>query len=241
MAMRISARQVNGKELCLDVRPETTGEELQQQIKELAGRTWDEATRRTTVVAIALGDRLLGNDETVADAVDGAADAVVNVVFKENTVKCLDKYSIPHLSSEVDSELLLVVEIPSAKTAIPVNAFGGCRRLGKLRIPDTVTHIRDYAFQNCSSLASVTISNSVRHIGDGAFWNCSSLTRLTLPNSVTHIGASATISESVTHIGVRAFKNCVSLANLTMPDSVTFVGRDAFKNCSSLVERMIES
>ena len=123
--MRLSAQQVNGEMLSLEVTPEMGGRELKQQIKEMAGRTWDEATRSTTVVEIVVGDRLLGNDETVADA-GLAADAAMSVVFKTNAVRCCDLNGLISLLDEIDTELLLVVEIPNHETRI---ANRGFRRL----------------------------------------------------------------------------------------------------------------
>lgn len=85
--MRLSALHVNGEMTCLEVMRETTGREIEQQIKE--GQLWDDDTRRTTEVKLVIvGERLLGSDETVADA-GLTADAVVNVVFKQQQSKML--------------------------------------------------------------------------------------------------------------------------------------------------------
>lgn len=55
MPFRILALQVNGEEISLQVTPETTGADLQSQIKDK--QLWDETTRRTTAVEIVVGDR----------------------------------------------------------------------------------------------------------------------------------------------------------------------------------------
>ena len=55
MPFRILALQVNGEEISLQVTPETTGADLQSQIKDK--QLWDETARRTTAVEIVVGDR----------------------------------------------------------------------------------------------------------------------------------------------------------------------------------------
>ena len=104
----------------LDITPETTGRELKQQIKK--GQPWDKVTCSTTVVEVVVGDQLLGNDEQVADVGLIDADPVI-VVFKENRVRCSHKGEIADLGSEIDSELLLVAEIPCHGTQISARAF----------------------------------------------------------------------------------------------------------------------
>ena len=243
---RISALQPSGDVMVLEVTPEMTGKELKQQIKER--KPWDELTRRTTGVEVILGDsHLLASDATVLEA-GIAEDTVVSVVFKPNKVICSNKDAIASLGGIVDSELLLVVEIPDDDTQIHDKSFEGCRTLAKVTIPDTVTHIGNSAFAWCGSLVDLTISDSVTHIGDGAFRDCSSLASLIIPDSVTHIGAGAffgcsslvnlTIPNSLTDIGDYAFADCSSLASLTIPNSVTHIGNDAFLGCSSLVLRV---
>ena len=155
--MRLSVFQVSGEMLCLEVPPEMTGKELKRKIKE--AQHWDEATRRTTIATLVVGDRLLRNHEKVVDAL---ADLVVNVVFRTNTVRCSSRGAF---SSEINPEHLLAVEIPSHDTSIAERAFQGSKMIAKLTIPDSVSHIGESAFQDCSSLASLTIPSSVTHIG----------------------------------------------------------------------------
>ena len=68
---------------------EMTGKELKLQIE--AQNYWDEATRRTTIATLVVGDRLLGNHEKVADA--RLADLIVTVVFRSNTARCSSRAS----------------------------------------------------------------------------------------------------------------------------------------------------
>ena len=82
MALRLSLLQVNGEMLDLEVMPGTTGRELKQKIRDERQLTWDEVTCRTTIIEILVGDRLLRNDEPVADV------GLMSVIFKPNTVTC---------------------------------------------------------------------------------------------------------------------------------------------------------
>ena len=213
-------RHTNGESMLLEVMPETTGKELKQQIKER--KPWDELARSTTSAEIVLEDnQLLANDAKVLEAAI-TEDTVVSVVFKPNKVICSNKDAIVSLGGIVDSELLLVVEIPDDDTQIHENAFEGCHTLAKVTIPDSVTYIGKGAFAVCRSLVTVTIPNSVTHIGNFAFVNCSSLVNVTIPDSVTHIGD-------------WAFARCRSLVSVIIPDSVTHIGGGAFHGCRLLV------
>ena len=225
--------------MVLEVTPETTGKELKQQIKEK--QPWDdELTRSTTSVEIIVGDdHLLANDAKVLDA-GISEDTNLSVVIKPNKVICSNKDTIASLGGIVDSELLVVVEIPHDETQICESAFTGCGTLAQVTMPDSVIHIGKNAFRDCSCLASLTIPNSVTHIGVDAFVGCRSLSDLTIPNSVTHIGEGAfqdcnsltklTIPNTVTDIGEFAFSGCRSLSNLTIPNSVTRIADGTFQN-----------
>ena len=164
---RISARQPSGESTVLEVTPETTGCELKQQIK--LRENWDDLTSSTTSVEIVLEDnQLLANDAKVLDC-GIAEDSAVTVVFKSNRVVCTNKDAITSFGGILDSELLLVVEIPNDQAQIVEHAFEGCRNLARLTIPNSVTQIGACAFADCSSLVDLTIPDSVTHIGPNAF------------------------------------------------------------------------
>ena len=118
MSMQISASMVNGEQICLDVIPEMTGRELKRKVKEM--QTWDEFTSKTTLVEILIGDRLLGNDQKMANA--GIDSDTVSIVFKPPfTARCSDSRDI-----DCDSGLYLIVEIPGHETCISEGAFEDC-------------------------------------------------------------------------------------------------------------------
>ena len=209
MAMRLSALQVNGEMLDIEVTAEMTGRDLKQQIKEIQHS--DEVTRMTTGVEIVVGDLLLNNDEQVAKA-GCTADLWLSMLFSKQTLCDAPRNKMsPALG--VTSTLTWSSQLKFQKVTIKFQKglLLPAKRLAKLTVPNSVTRIGSYAFAHCSSLASLTLPNSVTHIGNYAFCNCSALTSLTLPNSVTHIGDCA-------------FQDCSSLANLTISDSVTHIG-----------------
>ena len=119
--MRVSFLQPSGEVIVLEVTPEMTGWALKQQIK--LRQPWDELTRGTTSAEIVLEDnQLLANAATVLDA-GIAEDTALSIVFKPNVVICSSKDAIASLGGIIDSELLLVVEIPSDETQVHGRAF----------------------------------------------------------------------------------------------------------------------
>ena len=145
--MEVSVLLVNGETMGLEVTPEMRGWQLKQQIKEMAGRTWDEVTRSTTVVEVVVGDRLLGNDEKVAEGLASeSSDTILSVVFKPNIARCSEKSAIASFRSESNLGLLFMVDIPHDETQIAERAFEDCKELAKLTIPDSVTRVGDGAF-----------------------------------------------------------------------------------------------
>ena len=148
MVRTLSAVLPSGEVRAIEVTPEMTGLELKQQIKE-GQLTWDELTHKTTAVEIIVEDNsLLANDAKVLDVAVAEEETVfVSVVFKPNVVVCSSKQeAVASSGGVIDSELLLVVEIPSDETQIQEHAFCNCQTLAKLTIPNSVTHIGKSAF-----------------------------------------------------------------------------------------------
>ena len=144
-----------------------------------------------------------------------------------------------------------VIIFDNPVTAIPDNAFYGCKALTSITIPYSVTSIGYRAFRNCRNLASITIPNNVTSIEEDAFRNCKSLTSITIPDSVTSIGKDVfkgcyslnafygkfTSADNrcliVDGVLILYAKGC-DLTQYTIPDGVTSIGRYAFSNCKSL-------
>ena len=106
-------------------------------------------------------------------------------------------------------------------TAVPVEAFVGCKYLKSVVVGGSIKMICDFAFHNCPSLQSVTMGDSVETIDENAFSQCGSL-------------QSVTMGDSVKTINDYAFAHCKSLHSVTMGDSVETIGDQAFGGRSSL-------
>jgi len=162
---------------------------------------------------------------------------------------------------------------------VPFEAFYGCTSLTSVTIPASVSEIVMYSFRECNSLASLTIKNGVTKIGGSAFAGCSSLTKVTIPASVNEIAlyafdactslatvmvdpgngtfssldgilydkyrtrlifspegitGSRVLPDTLTSIGKQAFYNCSGLVELTIPNTVQKMGGDVFLNCSNV-------
>lgn len=70
------------------------------------------------------------------------------------------------------------VNIPSAMTEIPANAFAYTALKGTLVIPSSVVNIAASAFEGCESLTGIEIPKSVRMLMSKAFAGCTSLTNV---------------------------------------------------------------
>ena len=199
---RISVEQLNGETLDLEVKAEMTMREVKRKVK--AMQTWDdEVSRDTTVVEVLVGDKKVKNEETVAE-LGLNSESKVSTVFRKQVIQCSNKSG---LGAVLDSDALVVVEIPDSKTEIECQAFQGCSHVAKVIIPSSVTQIGGLAFKGCSSLSEVTIPDSVTRIGYEAFYGCSALVKVEIPDSVTGIGYGA-------------FAGCSSLAAVSIPESV---------------------
>ena len=178
--MRISVEQLSGETLVLEVTPEMTMREVKQQIKDM--QTWeDDLSRDTTFVEVIVGNKKLGNDETVAE-VGLSEDSVVTGLLRQNVACCTNKSGF---GQDIGPETLVILEIPDSEIEVGEYAFAGCN-VAKVTIPSSVRRIGGGAFTGCSTLRNVTIPDSVTHIGCGAFQGCASLRSVTIPDSVRH-------------------------------------------------------
>lgn len=80
---------------------------------------------------------------------------------------------------------------------------------------------------NAEKLKTITLPKELLFIGESAFSGCTNL-------------SSIEFSDSLAGIGIRAFKGCRSLSDLHI-SSGTVVGEDAFEDCGTLNQVIIES
>ena len=183
MSMRISVEQLNGETLVLEVTPEMTMREVKQQIKDM--QTWeDDLSRDTTFVEVIVGNKKLGNDETVAE-VGLSEDSVVTGLLRQNIARCSSKDGF---GTDIDPETLVIVEIPDSETEIGRRAFEGCEFVAKVAIPSSVRRIGNYAFAGCSALRT---DHPGLYDAHRAICLLFPLTSLEIPDSVTYTLAKA--------------------------------------------------
>ena len=132
--------------------------------------------------------------------------------------------------------------------AIGSNAFSNTSVAG-VKLPDTVETIKYHAFYYLGTLVEVKMGSGVKTIGEGAFQGCASLSNVELNVGLEILGedcfstctslAEISIPGSVTSIGAGSF--CMTaLESVRIPGSVQVVGKQAFTNCMSLKEVVIE-
>lgn len=144
-------------------------------------------------------------------------------------------------------------------------AFGDCSKLTKITLPDELETIGKNAFSNCSSLTSITLPASLKSVGDQAFlglkksatvnfagtmaqW-CGIIFSGTSSSPVEKTGSlylkdangnyqkvtSAVIPEGVTEIYGATFYGNTAITSITLPSGIKKIEKDAFLNCSNLV------
>lgn len=152
--------------------------------------------------------------------------ALTSLTVPARTTK-IDKYAFQ------DCAALTTLTFEAGTKALTLNegAFQGCAELTTATLSDQVTAIPANAFYGCKKLATVT-GAKVQTIGATAFRNCKALTTITLPDTLKSIGSDAfmgsgltevTIPAAVTSIDDNAFGACADLMKFTVAaDNTTF-------------------
>lgn len=144
-------------------------------------------------------------------------------------------------------------------------AFRKCESLKTVDLPISLVYIAAYTFEKCSALETVNFAApksyvyisskkavekvfGVNEISFGAFMFCQSLKSVALPDTVTKIDGGAfyhsglesvTMSKNLTKIGDMSFES-TKLTTVTIPSKVETIGLNAFLNCASLSEVVVE-
>jgi len=85
---------------------------------------------------------------------------------------------------------------------------------------------------------NVDTNNTKYSSYDGVLFNINKTTLIKYPSGKT---GSFTVPDSVTSIAKQAFMDCTNIINLSLPNSVTTIGDGAFVRCSSLSEINVSS
>ena len=140
------------------------------------------------------------------------------------------------------------VTIPATVTAIPANAFEGCKNLRAVTIQgEGLTSIGYRAFAGCGNLEAFVMPNSVTSLGQGVFAGCSSMESVTLSDELktlpgveygTYVNGKYDDSASNTSLdgsyGNGLFFNCTSLKTINWGNGIKTIGNVAFLNCTAL-------
>ncbi len=113
-------------------------------------------------------------------------------------------------------------------TALPDDAFAGCRQLESVKLPKALTVIGQRAFKGCDKLRQLILPSGITAIGQEAFDGCKQLTQMELPTALTAI-APAT------------FRDCQSLTAIGLPLAVDAIGSEAFARCTRLASMSVKT
>ena len=114
-------------------------------------------------------------------------------------------------------EDIKTVYIPDGIHIIPMDAFGGCHSLEKVRFPKDLKAVKEGAFYDCYKLSSLDLPEGLEVIESTAFSKCFELTTLEIPDSVREIGECA-------------FDKCQKLVHVEVGPH-TLIGPLAFHEC----------
>lgn len=156
------------------------------------------------------------------------------------------------------------VELSSAVTTLPDNAFLNCSSLKTISLTESVNSIGIASFEGCSSLKSIKLSSKLTAIPNDAFRGCTVLAEINLPSGITSIGSNAfyncqgleslyiQASENILKIESSSFTNATpkklylgrdtnralgitSLTEIELGYDVTTLPNDAFRGCTKLI------
>ena len=155
------------------------------------------------------------------------------------------------------------VELSSAVTTLPDNAFLNCSSLKTISLPESVSSIGIASFKGCSSLKSIKLSSKLTAIPNDAFSGCTVLAEINLHSGIKSIGSNSfyncqgleslyiQASENILNIESSSFTNATpkklflgrdtnralgitSLTEIEVGYDVTTLPNDAFRGCTKL-------
>ena len=119
------------------------------------------------------------------------------------------------------------------------------RNVAWVQVVSSMTVISPCAFEQCNGLTEVEICDSVQKIGNNAFSAYCSLKIVRVPLTVTQIGAGEfdygsvqemDLCKGLKKIGVGTFRECFWLKIVEIPSTVGKIPKDAFCECSILMD-----
>lgn len=179
-------------------------------------------------------------------AANSAFSAYTDLIYSENSEKCLQNYKLVAQYSDLTEYKVVCNESSTLSSAETRGHSSAYNTMTSAVIGDCVTEIGYCGMQGLTALTSVTIPTSVTSIGESAFHNDISLTHIDLPSGITSISDSSfrhmqsltafTIPTGITTIPNMCFNDCTSLSSITIPSNITSLSTNCFSYCTALKE-----
>ena len=132
-------------------------------------------------------------------------------------------------------ERLKTIDLVSPCPKVGDEAFRGCTNLEQITLGDSVIKLGVRAFQNCQPINNVVIPEGVTEIPEACFIGCHITTTDSAGNKSYKDGLKTiTLPDSLESIGKEAFEDCTGLVNLKMPKNVKRIASRAFQQCEKL-------
>ena len=146
-----------------------------------------------------------------------------------------------YINGTYSPKLVLTSDVTEVKPC----AFWAYRGLIEVDCEEGLEKIGDNAFAHCPNLMLFHLPKSVKSVSPYAFYDSTKVWDFDSDNGVVYIdtcaytyGPSAAVNlrEGTTIIADEAMKAKEALKSITLPDSVRVIGKQAFLNCTSLIE-----
>ncbi len=152
---------------------------------------------------------------------------IIPITFYENMsfVRAAKITSLPDNFSRDNDDLYFFTLLEEIKD-VGDFAFKGCKNLTVVMTHNHVNSIGKAAFKGCKSITYIHMPNSIKYIGEKAFEDCTSLEKLRFPFKIDYVRP-------------KTFKNCKNLQYVMFQRPIG-IGREAFKNCESLEDIVVD-
>lgn len=178
------------------------------------------------------------------------------VDYQKRTVETLHGTRIPHADragNEVSGHVIIPEHVTFQGKEFTVIGLGYMSFINRpsivsIQLPTTLRYVKEFAMNNtgvseiifpnsvekiergvllgCKNLRSVSFGRNIQSLGDGICKGCDKLFRVSLGD--------------IPYIPAETFYQCKSLSVITIPESVKSIGSDAFRDCTSLSEIIVE-
>lgn len=156
----------------------------------------------------------------------------------------LSKITMPGVTSIRDAAFqntaIAEITLPECLTQMFNAVFMDCKNLKKLQIPASLVYLGSNSpCIGCTSLTEINVSeeNPKYKSINGVLYSKDGKTLIAYPCGLETV----TITEGTEKIGYQSFMGNPHITSVLFPASVSSIERYAFKNCSSLIEFMVDA